>query len=470
MAKILIPRSDSISAKVIEPSDFESFFSDDIINEYVKSGFTLSAGSGLSVNIAIGKARLKGLFIHNDSASSKGSLSASSTNSIYITLTRDSNSEAESWDFTSNTTGTTPTDSLFIGTATTDGSSVTATNILAVYTKAKPTDRYGNGSLGDVTISSNTQLGNTDSIRQYENLTVNASITLTCGTGSIAKHWMLFATKSIIINGTINLDGRGGSGGAGGGGGSGSVGVTGVNVTTGGDGAIGGTGGAGYNQTSEIGGTNAASGGSGGNSVIFNQASGGGGGGAGISGGTTSLNLGDTDDQNYESIILVFDQLNHWGAGGNGGAGGGGGGGGGIHGSVNGQGGSGGTGGAGGAGGGSVILISPSIIFGTNASITCQGLAGSNGSNGSVGAHGYDYQSYTATGGAGGTGAIVGGSSATQGGNGSPSATGGGGGGGGGATGSSGRNGFVGIIGHNVPSQSDLNSKSTAYKKLRLEW
>ena len=114
MAKVLIPRSDSVSAKVIEPSDFESMFSDDIINDYVRSGFTLTAGSGLAVNIAVGKARLKGLFIHNDSASSKSSLTASNTNYIYVTLTRDTNSEAESWDFTSNTTGSTPTDSLFI--------------------------------------------------------------------------------------------------------------------------------------------------------------------------------------------------------------------------------------------------------------------------------------------------------------------------------------------------------------------
>ena len=65
MAKILIPRSDSVDVKVIEPSDFEAFFSQDIINDYVKSGFALTAGSGLSVNIAIGLARLKGLFINN---------------------------------------------------------------------------------------------------------------------------------------------------------------------------------------------------------------------------------------------------------------------------------------------------------------------------------------------------------------------------------------------------------------------
>ena len=153
MAKILIPRSDSISAKVIAPSDFEAFFSQDLVNNYVKSGFTLTAGSGLAVNIAVGVARLKGFYISNSTSSSKGSLTASNTNHIYITLARDSFSEAESWDFTSNTTGVAAADSLFIGTATTDGSSVTAVNMSAVYDKALPSDRYGTGVLGDVTIS-----------------------------------------------------------------------------------------------------------------------------------------------------------------------------------------------------------------------------------------------------------------------------------------------------------------------------
>ena len=54
MAKYLIPRSDSVSVKVIEPSDFEEFFSNDIVRDYVVSGLTLSAGSGLAVNIASG--------------------------------------------------------------------------------------------------------------------------------------------------------------------------------------------------------------------------------------------------------------------------------------------------------------------------------------------------------------------------------------------------------------------------------
>ena len=117
MSRILIPRSDSLSAKIIEPSDFEKYFSSDIIRDYRKSGFAITAGSGLAVNIAVGVARVKGLYIESNAVESVASLTASSPNYIYITLARDSNSEAESWSFTKNTSGTTPADTYFIGNA-----------------------------------------------------------------------------------------------------------------------------------------------------------------------------------------------------------------------------------------------------------------------------------------------------------------------------------------------------------------
>jgi hypothetical protein len=128
MTNILIPRSDSQSAKIIEPSDFEKYFSSDIVREYRKSGFTITAGSGLAATVSTGVARVKGLYIESDASQSVSSLTASSTNYIYITLARDSNSEAESWSLTKNTTGSTPTDSFYIGRAITNGSSVTSVN------------------------------------------------------------------------------------------------------------------------------------------------------------------------------------------------------------------------------------------------------------------------------------------------------------------------------------------------------
>lgn len=136
MSRILIPRSDSQSAKIIEPSDFEKYFSSDIVRDYRKSGFVITAGSGLSINIALGTARVKGLYVEATATENVASLTASSPNYIYITLARDSNSEAESWSFTKNTTGTTPTDSFPLGTVVCGGSTVTTVDQTAIVDSA----------------------------------------------------------------------------------------------------------------------------------------------------------------------------------------------------------------------------------------------------------------------------------------------------------------------------------------------
>jgi len=128
MSRILIPRSDSLGAKIIEPSDFEKYFSSDIVRDYRKTGFIVTAGSGLSINIALGIARVKGLYVEATATENVASLTASSPNYIYITLARDSNSEAESWSFTKNTSGTLPADSFFIANAVCGGSTVTTIN------------------------------------------------------------------------------------------------------------------------------------------------------------------------------------------------------------------------------------------------------------------------------------------------------------------------------------------------------
>ena len=124
MSRILYPRSNSVSAKVVEPSDFEQMFS--FIEDHIASGITVTAGSGLSVNISTGIIRLKGLVCETDSVENVASLTASAINYIYVTLARDSNSEAESFSFTKSASGTTPTDSLKIAKVTTNGSAVTA--------------------------------------------------------------------------------------------------------------------------------------------------------------------------------------------------------------------------------------------------------------------------------------------------------------------------------------------------------
>ena len=127
MTKILIPRSDSVSAKVIEPSDFEGFHSSDIVADYVKSGFTVADNNnGLQCTVAAGVLRLKGLYVQSTATETVTGLSDSTTNHIYVVLARDGNSEAESWSFTTNTTGSTPTDGIKIGTAVTSGGQVTS--------------------------------------------------------------------------------------------------------------------------------------------------------------------------------------------------------------------------------------------------------------------------------------------------------------------------------------------------------
>ena len=141
MARTLIPRSDSVSAKIIEPSDFENLFSADIVQDYIKSGFTLSAGTGLNCNVSSGVIRFKGLYLQSD-ATEAVTVSASTTNAIYVKLNRDGNGEAESWSFSISASG----DTFQIGNAITSGSAVTSTN-----TSNNPATKPG--------LLSNTELG-----------------------------------------------------------------------------------------------------------------------------------------------------------------------------------------------------------------------------------------------------------------------------------------------------------------------
>ena len=84
MIRILIPRSDSISAKIIEPSDFEKYFSSDIVKDYRKTGMVITAGAGLSVNISAGVIRLKGLYLESDATENIASLTASTANYTHL--------------------------------------------------------------------------------------------------------------------------------------------------------------------------------------------------------------------------------------------------------------------------------------------------------------------------------------------------------------------------------------------------
>jgi hypothetical protein len=395
MAKILIPRSDSISAKVIAPSDFEAFFSNDIVNNYVKSGFTLSAGTGLSVNIATGLARLKGLFINNSTASSKGSLTASNTNYIYVTLSRDSFSEAESWSFTSNTTGTTPTDSLFIGTATTDGSSVTAVDMIDVENFSGGIKVWGDGSDGAKTFTNGETVSD---INFYTTVDIPNGVTITPSESS-ETGVIIYATESITVNGTINVTGYGGNGGANTlSGGAGGTGITSQN--RGKPGSAGDAVTIASNAGFIAGGLAGGGGGSGGwggrNPALGGQ---GGSGGAGIAGKPYIRT-------NYQMYFLYLANHVVYGSGGNSGAAGGGGGSGGNSGAAGGAGGVAvpGVSCDGGNGGGFITLVAPTITIGSTASLLANGDAGTAGATGSTGNNGTG-----AGGGGGGSGGGSGG-------------------------------------------------------------
>lgn len=126
MSRVLVPRSDSLGAREVRPSDWEKYFCSDILSNQTLCGLVTTAGCGLAANIAIGNARVLGLHLNNDASCTVMCLTACSCNYIYMTLTRDTNLEPESWAFTTNTTGITPTDAYPISIATTNCMSVTS--------------------------------------------------------------------------------------------------------------------------------------------------------------------------------------------------------------------------------------------------------------------------------------------------------------------------------------------------------
>jgi len=123
MTRTLIPRC----GKTVDSQDFEKYWSCDIITDYVKSGFTVAAQcpNALAVDASTGIGRLKGLYIENTTACENVTcLTMCDINFIYVTISRTA-CVPTGWTYTTNTTGITPTDSLFIATATTNATTVT---------------------------------------------------------------------------------------------------------------------------------------------------------------------------------------------------------------------------------------------------------------------------------------------------------------------------------------------------------
>jgi hypothetical protein len=127
MTRILIPRSDNTSAKTIEASDWEKYWSGDILCDYLICGLTVTAQcpNVLAVDVSSGKARVNGLYLENSVSCSVSCLTACSSNKIYLQVCRDPSCEPEAWTF-GKTTGCIPADSFQIATVVTNATTVTS--------------------------------------------------------------------------------------------------------------------------------------------------------------------------------------------------------------------------------------------------------------------------------------------------------------------------------------------------------
>jgi len=402
MTKYLIPRSDSVSVKIIEPSDFEKYFTSDLVPDYKYSGYTLSGGTGLTVNIASGTVRLKGFVIESTASETVSGLTANDVNYIYVKLARDSNSEAESWNFDKNLSGTAPTDAFYIGTATTNGTTVTSVNQADVITLAIPQFEhmyYGDGTDGDVTISTNTSIGE---LKKYNNLTINSGVALT---SSVTEHasLMIKVKETLTINGTIDMDGKGARG------------SDGAPSNPGGAGSSSPPGGApGNSSVAAIDNVNWGWKDTGHTPLGTGTASGAGGGDGnavpGLKPAPANVRV-LAGDKFYVATAMPY----MYGAAGTGGASGSSGAAGGRAGSEagsSGSGGSGGAGGAGGNGGGGIIIMAKNIVFNASGVITSDGADGVDGTQGGPGgapSHSsvYGYRGNGGFGGGGGEGGQI---------------------------------------------------------------
>lgn len=102
---------------------------------FVISGFTFGTSANLTVTAAAGQALIDGYLVSTD-ASLTRTLTASATNYVYLQLTRDASQNVTGVTLTHNTTGSTPADSILLGTATTSASAITAVDLTKKWDRA----------------------------------------------------------------------------------------------------------------------------------------------------------------------------------------------------------------------------------------------------------------------------------------------------------------------------------------------
>ena len=299
-------------------------------SNFLHAGGLLPASSGnLNMDVPACQALISGRFVDIPAATTL-TAAASSTNHVFLKLTRDGGNLVTGASFEVNTTGTAPADSVKIGTLVASGSAITSTTDAR---QIGPPALYrgpiavGAGSTrsheGDVTISTNQNLSG---VHFYSGFSLNSGVTITVP--SSGRRLIIVATGTITITGTINSVGAGGAGGA-----------AGIALTS-----PGGDGGHGIDQPGAAGAASWAAGGAAGLALHH------------------GINVGATTGS---AVPLLLDPFSCYG-----GAGGGGGGGGTLT-TYN--------GGAGGTGGGSVILMAPAVILDASSSIVTSGDAGASG-------------------------------------------------------------------------------------------
>ena len=186
-------------------------------SNFLHAGGLLPASSGnLNMDVPACQALISGRFVDIPAATTL-TAAASSTNHVFLKLTRDGGNLVTGASFEVNPTGTAPAASVKIGTLVASGSAITSTTDARQI--GPPSWLYrgpiavGAGSTrsheGDVTISTNQNLSG---VHFYTDFTLNSGTTITVGTGK--RRIVIIATGTITINGVIEASSAGAPGGA----------------------------------------------------------------------------------------------------------------------------------------------------------------------------------------------------------------------------------------------------------------
>ena len=195
MTKILFPKTDNVSPKIIAPSDWESYFS--FLKDYVETGLELTSKDATKLTLSIGKARLKGYVIINTEE-----LEVTKTHGIhaYLQLIRYLG-EGSDWQIVFDDKENLE-DSIYLGTVqlNEDGTGFDVDSTGRVSDPFTGVAEHPEGIFGNVVVSEDQVLEN----GIYTGLTINEGVTCT----STSDILYLDINGTFTLNGTINCSGR----------------------------------------------------------------------------------------------------------------------------------------------------------------------------------------------------------------------------------------------------------------------